>query len=237
MFLPQTMLVLSAQTIDELIISPLRDTATYKLNTWRNLVAQAMGFSNYHHLMKHEFVLFEAGCMCPLLNLSATENLYDITGNLCTWYIPASVSGYLCVGKYNDINRFDSTLYDDDGRGLWSREMEFYRLGNICMSKDEAKRFVADLNEQAEDLDFALGLENTLDKYEHVERSHPCEWWEHMDSKLRDNFLNCRTKHQLYSEVANFVREDGESYFASWGFTISEFVKELLDDENLAFSV
>ncbi len=237
MFLPQTMLVLSAKTIDEQIISPLRDTTTHKLNEWRNLVAQAIGFSTYHDLMKREFVLFDSRCMRALLNSSGSEKLYSTMRNLCTWYVPTSVRGYLCVSRFKEINSFESALYDDDGRGLWSQALEFYRLGNICMSMGEAERFVADLNAQAEDSDDEPDVESTLNKYEHVERSCPYEFWVHMDRELRETFLNCRTKQQFYSEVADFVGEDGGEYFASWGFTIAEFVEELLEDEDLAFSV
>lgn len=236
----QKILVLSPNVIDEKIISPLRDPSKYKLNQWRNLVAQAVGFSTYHNMLKSENILFDSTCIYSLLNYSAKSELEIIMEDLCTWYIPVSSRGDLCAGYHKASNTFDSALFYDDGRGLWASGYQFFRLGNMCMSKLEAERFLADLNEQILDSDSELDLESivmfTLEKYEFVERSDPYYFWIHNSPEEREQFLNCSSIQQLYCKIADFFGADSEEYFASLGFTIQDFVYDLLHDENLAFN-
>lgn len=247
MFVPQTMLVLTPQVVDEKIISPLRDSSKYKLNEWRNLVAQAIGFSTYHDLLKRDLILFDFTRISFLLNYSAEKQLYVTMKNLCTWFVPTAQEGYLSVCYDSAFNSFDSFLYDDDGRGLWSSGDKYYRLGNICMNMQEADRFLADLNEHIiesefepsnlESSDLEYEVMSTLENYEYVQRGSPYDFWKHGGTyKERQSLLNCKSIKQFYSKVADFVGEEGEGYFASWGFTIAEFVEELLNDEDLAFS-
>lgn len=244
MFVPQTMLVLTPQVVDEKIISPLRDSSKYKLNEWRNLVAQAIGFSSYHDLLKRDQILFDRKKISSLLNYSAEKRLHVTMASLCTWYVPSTLEGYLCACYDSKLNSFDSFLYDDDGRGLWSSGCKYYRIGNICMSMQEAERFLTDLNEQIietefkpsdlESSDLEYAVMSTLKNYEYVQRSSPYEFWEHYGTyEERQSLLNCKSIKQFYSKVADFVGKDGEGNFASLGFTIAEFIEELLDDETL----
>lgn len=237
----QTILVLSPKVIDEKIISPLRDSSRYKLNQWRNLIAQAVGFSTYHGMLKSENILFDSTSIFSLLNDSAKLELEITMEDLCTWYVPGSPRGYLCAGYHKASNTFDSNLYYDDGRGLWASGYQFFRLGNICMSKPEAEGFFAVLNGQILESDFESDFESivmsTLENFKYEERSDPYYFWVHNSHEEREQFLNCSSIQQLYCKVADFYGADSEEYFASWGFTIDDFVNELLHDENLAFNL
>ncbi len=234
----QTMLVLSSSTIDEKIISPLRGETDFKLNEWRNLVAQAIGFSTYHELMKREFVVFASSSLNNLLGYFGAEKLDDIVADLCTWYVPPTVDSSLYVVRSKVANCFLRTLCSDDGRGLWSNNHAFYDLGKICMSKTEAERFIDDLNELDLDPDDEPDLQRMLENYEYEERCTPHEIWLRYSENhsVHDELLKSRSKKQLYSKVADYIGNDGDSWPASWGFTTKDFVEFLLNDDSLEFT-
>lgn len=242
MFVPQTMLVLTPQVVDEKIISPLRDSSKYQLNEWRNLVARAIGFSSYHDLLKRDLILFDCKKISSLLNYSAEKRLYVTMASLCTWYVPSTLEGSLCACYDSELNAFDSFLYDD-GRGLMFSGDKYYQLGNICMSMHEAERYLTELNEKVIETEFKSSdleyeVKSALENYEYVQRSSPYDFWEHCGTyEERQSLLNCKSIKQFYSKVADFVGKEGEGYFASMGFTIAEFVEELLNNEDLAFSL
>jgi hypothetical protein len=232
------MLVLPPQTIDEKIICKLRDSSTHKLNEWRNLVAQAIGFSTYHDMMKRRAVLVDSDSIKDLLSNSSRSKLSFIMSDLSAWYVPDTFNGHLCIRKNVELNWFFGQVYDDDGRGLWEQGQLFCSLGQICVSKAVVQQFVDDLNDLVDDTD--IGPEEvirSIGAYDVVKRGSPYDFWLHSSHEERQSFLNCRTKGQFYAQVSDFIDADLEAYFASWGFSIADFVEELLADENMAFHV
>ncbi|WP_157610871.1 hypothetical protein [Arsukibacterium perlucidum] len=228
------MLILAPKDIDAKFISPLRDKTKYKLNEWRNIFAQAIGFKSFIEMSKRESVLLNIDQVLKVIDSEADPKLRKLMLQSAAWYVPSQYDSYLCVNYWDDTDYFSSTIYEDDGRGLWSPNERYFRLGKVCISKSDSEKLIEELNDRIEHASVEeLCLSDCISTYDHVQRSHPYDYWSNNnDHEGRKALLDCRTLPQLYAAVCDFAGIDGEEYFARFGFTISDFIEEIMNDEN-----
>ncbi|SEI13066.1 hypothetical protein SAMN05660691_04033 [Rheinheimera pacifica] len=229
------MLILSTTDIDVKIICPSRNKSKYKLNEWRNIFAQAIGFKSFHEMSKRESVLITFRQVLDVIDEDLYDKFYQILDNEITWHVPSRYNNYFCVAFEKEYNYFSDIIYEDDGSGLWNRSVEFFKIGSICITKAEFDKFTTELNMGIDD-DTEVDqyyISDCLSSFQYEERGHPYDYWTHRGTyEERQELVNCRTMKQLYAAVCDYVGTDSEELFASYGFSLSEFIEEILEDED-----
>ncbi|KKO45776.1 hypothetical protein WG68_08655 [Arsukibacterium ikkense] len=229
------MLILSPTDIDVNIICPLRNKSKYKLNEWRNIFSQAIGFKSFHEMSKRESVLLSISQASQVLDGDYYRKFFTIVNNEIKWYIPSHYDSYFCIAYEPDLQYISGSIYEDDGSGLWSKGVKYFKIGQICIAKAEFNRFRMQLflgiDDDTEVNDYYI--DDCLSSYHYIKRGSPYDYWTNRGTnEERKDLLNCRTIKQLYAGVCDYVGTDGEELFASYGFSISEFIDEILQDQN-----
>lgn len=238
MLVSPKMLILSPKDIDAKFICPFRNKTKYKLSEWRNKFAQAIGFKSFLEMSKRKSVLLNIDQVSQVIDRDSYPKLRNLVKKIATWYVPSEYDSHLCINYWADAECFSSTIYEDDGRGLWSPNEKYFSLGKICISKVDIEEFIKRLNDEIRHTSVEdLYISELISSYTHVKRSHPYDYWSNInDYEERQALVNCKTLQQLYSAVCDIVGNSGEEYFASFGFTISDFIQEVLDDENCSIN-
>lgn len=229
-----TMLILSPEVIDKNFIIPSLNQNLHSIDDWRDLFAQRIGLKSFSDMSLRKAILIDARTLNGFIGNVSTQ-----MRQLSTWYVPEGSRGelYMSIESFPDsdpeLHVVSSSLAVYESTP-WEKGTTFLKLGNICISKADAKKLIADYEEKLEYGDIE-GLEPPTngDPVSFVERGAPYDFWAGShDFEKRREFLNCQTLPGLYALLCDFMGVEAEEVFASYGFTIHDFVEEILNDED-----
>lgn len=228
-------LVLTPEYLDKHIICDLRKKGRYKLNQWRNLFANEIGFASFQDMTKQNLILFSVDKVSSIVDIS---QLCKAMWAVSEWYVPATPGGNLCIAVSTDDNSVLPCLFDDDGRGVWISGYKIIRLGNICLTKDDAEELIQYFSNELKNNTVAeLIIDPSFFPVAYVERSSIHEYWRGFNSSSeRDSLLQCRTFPQLYAAICAHAGSNAETNLASVGCTITDLINDILNDEQCVIS-
>lgn len=233
------MLMLSPKTIDKKFISPLRNSDKYKLNEWRNIFSQAIGFKSFHEMTKRNVVLLDFQQALKVVDNST--KLKYLMWQEATWYIPYDDEVQLCIRLDVRKKCLSPEIYEFQRNTFRDPNYKYFSIGNVCISKESAK-YLIDI--ESESLKFSIE-DNLLDEFyispplpnfDPVNKKRtPYDYWSnHYGTAYEDRqaLVKCKTMRQLYAALCDYIGGETGETFGDWGFTIAEFIEEILYDED-----
>jgi hypothetical protein len=222
-------LILTPSDLDSKFISPLRNKNEYKLNEWRNIFAEKIGFKSFQQMSQRDYVLLHVWDAYAIIDSEYDDDFYRIAESETKWVIPKEREGSLCARVHRETATVSPKLEKYYGDGRWHPHYNYINLGNFCISKRDAKEIIDIISYGTRSLD---EVQQLGERYG-VERRSPDEYWATTsDYKARQTLVKCKTKNQLYAEICNFVGPDGDYWFGNIGLSLSEFIQEILDDDD-----